>query len=211
MPSLAWTPFSSNFQALRGIVGAGLEAGVLSLGWDMGSGAPSGPSVERRQPRGAVSTVIEVAMILFRGTCRLFIYLTIVVRYLVGKALVLAFLGFLLLAVLQAPHPQKWETWTWLILLRKLANPLLTGMDATLEWPEAKPFYPMALAVAASFAMFSVDTRLWQLEGWLRKAATSGIRKPAYRVPLGPSAPPLAAPRDFHTPASLGSSPHLPR
>lgn len=161
--------------------------------------------------RGIVSTLATTVVRVFRGFCAVFLYLAIVVRYLVGKALGLAFLGFLILAVLQAPHPPKWDTWAWVVLLRKFADPLLMEIDAVLEWPEAKPFYPLGLAIATSFAMFSVDTRLWQVESWLRKAAKRGGPRQTYRSPLGPNAPPLAAPRTIQTPASVGSTEEIPR
>lgn len=90
-------------------------------------------------------------------------------RRLFTTGLWILILGFLILFGLQLPHPPKWDTWEWVVLLRQFGKPILAQIDSTLEWPAAKPFYALALAILCVFAQILLDSSLRQLSRLLVK------------------------------------------
>ncbi len=102
-------------------------------------------------------------------------------RFTLDLLLRVVFWGFLILFGLQFSHPPKWDSWWWVIELRELGSPLLTGLDRLLEWPQAMFYYPFALAVVVMVGRLVVDSNLRDLQRRLRGGSRlfNSLRQPA--------------------------------
>jgi hypothetical protein len=81
-------------------------------------------------------------------------------RFVTNWGLRIAFFLFLFIFFWQLPHPAHWNEWGWAVALQKLGGVVLGPLDAWLGWPEARPFVPLALVVAASLTNIFLDTRV---------------------------------------------------
>lgn len=107
---------------------------------------------------------------LSKGVCFVLRFLLNTLRQLLKVGLWVLFFGFLILFILQLPHPPKWDAWGWVGMLQKLGKPVLDEIDSVLEWPAARPYYPFALAILCSFAQFLSDTYLRRVIHFLRRS-----------------------------------------
>lgn len=77
--------------------------------------------------------------------------------------------AFLVLFALQFPHPEKWNSWWWVVGLRQIMDPLLTNLDDALEWPEAAFYYPFALALLMQAGRMVLNLNLRPLQERLQR------------------------------------------
>lgn len=125
-----------------------------------------------------------------------------VLRRLLNLLLLVPMLGFLALFGLQFKHPAKWDAFAPVVQLHNWGDPVLSQLDAWLEWPPAVRWYPLALAILFWIARATAEAKL---QGLL-KALTKPKLKPA---PLGVSPlrtpPPILQPKS--TPSVLDTLP----
>lgn len=81
-------------------------------------------------------------------------------RFVTNWGLRAAFFLYLFIFFWQIPHPAHWNEWGWAIGLQNLGGIVLNPLNAPLGWPEARPFIPLVLVVAASLLNISLDTRI---------------------------------------------------
>ena len=110
--------------------------------------SPLAPPVEDNEPKSA-GVVRSLAIFYLRAF-----------RFVTNWGLRAAFFLFLFLLFWQLPHPEHWNSWVWPVVLQKLGGFVLGPLDNALGWPEARPFIPLALVVAASLTNIFLDTHV---------------------------------------------------
>jgi len=124
----------------------------------------------REEARTATSSKLLLASAMVEAVRSLTLFLVKALRFSLNTALGASFYGFLILFGLQfLPHPAKWDSWAWVVALRNIARPFLTVVDSVLEWPEAVPFYPLALAFTCLGMQLFTDSKLGGVCRWLEK------------------------------------------
>ncbi len=129
--------------------------------------SPLAPPIEDDEPKSP-GVVRSLAIFYLRGF-----------RFVTNWGLRAAFVLFLFIFFWQLPHPAHWNEWGWAVELQKLGGIVLNPLDAVLGWPQARPFIPLVLVVAASLTNISLDARV------------NGLIKRLQKVPR---AKPLPAP-----------------
>lgn len=90
-------------------------------------------------------------------------------RLVLGIGLLGLFFGFLILFALEFPHSSKWDSWGWIVLLRKWGHPILAQIDVWLQWPPAKPYYSFVLAILSAATQIILDSYLVRIHFRLRR------------------------------------------
>lgn len=91
------------------------------------------------------------------------------VHYALDLSLQALLWAFLILFALQFPHPEKWNSWWWVVGLRQIMEPLLTNLDNALDWPEAIFYYPLALGLLMQAGRMVLNLNLRPLQQRLQR------------------------------------------
>jgi class 3 adenylate cyclase/tRNA A-37 threonylcarbamoyl transferase component Bud32 len=125
-----------------------------------------------------------------------------VLRRLLNLLLLVPLVGFLALFGLQFHHPAKWDAFGPVVQLHNWGDPVLSQLDAWLEWPPAVRWYPLALAILFWIGRATAEAKL---QGLLKTLTKPKVRP----APLGVSPlrtpPPILQPKS--TPSVLDTLP----